>query len=231
MSGANVGLKKEVRFHLPLRKMNHTLLGKKLGMTQIYDSDNRVVPVTVIQAGPCPVLQVKTAETDGYNAVQIGYESKKEKRSSRAALGHAKKSGLQAVPRTVREVRCDDDHEIKSGDVLDVSLFEEGQKIDVIGSTKGRGFQGVMRRYNVKGGPASHGSMFHRRIGSIGLCQFPGHVFKNQKMPGHMGTKQRTVQNLKIIKIDAEKNLLLVKGGIPGANGDTVIVRSAIKGK
>ncbi len=200
-------------------------------MTQIYDSDNRVVPVTVIQAGPCPVLQVKTAETDGYHAVQIGYETKKEKRSSRAALGHAKKSGLETAPRAIREVRCDEGHELKSGDVLDVSLFEEGQKIDVIGSTKGRGFQGVMRRFNVKGGPASHGSMFHRRIGSIGLCQFPGHVFKNQKMPGHMGTKQRTVQNLKIVKIDAEKNLLLVKGGIPGANGDTVIIRSAIKGK
>lgn len=209
--------------------MNYTLLGKKLGMTQLYDGTVQV-PVTVIQAGPCPVLQVKTAETDGYNAIQIGYETKKEKRASKAERNHAKKNGV-ATPRTIREVRCDEAPEYNSGDVLDVTKFEEGQKIDIIGVTKGRGFQGVMKRFNVKGGPASHGSMFHRRIGSIGLCQWPGHVFKNQKMPGRMGGRQRTVQNLKIMKIDAEKNLILVKGGIPGANGDTILVRSAIKGK
>ncbi len=209
--------------------MNYTLLGKKLGMTQLYDGTVQV-PVTVIQAGPCPVLQVKTADTDGYNAIQIGYETKKEKRASKAELNHAKKNGV-ATPRTIREVRCDGAPEYNSGDVLDVTKFEEGQKIDIIGVTKGRGFQGVMKRFNVKGGPASHGSMFHRRIGSIGLCQWPGHVFKNQKMPGRMGGRQRTVQNLKIMKIDAEKNLILVKGGIPGANGDTILVRSAIKGK
>jgi len=199
-----------------------------LGMTQLYDGTVQV-PVTVIQAGPCPVLQVKTAETDGYNAIQIGYETKKEKRASKAERNHAKKNGV-ATPRTIREVRCDEASDYNSGDVLDVTKFEEGQKIDVIGFTKGRGFQGVMKRFNVKGGPASHGSMFHRRIGSIGLCQWPGHVFKNQKMPGRMGGKQRTVQNLKIMQIDAEKNLILVKGGIPGANGDTILVRSAIKG-
>ena len=128
-------------------------------------------------------------------------------------------------------MRCDGESEYKSGDVLDVSKFEEGQKIDIIGKTKGRGFQGVVKRFNVKGGPASHGSMFHRRIGSIGLCQWPGHVFKNQKMPGRMGGVQRTVQNLKIMKIDAEKNLILVKGGIPGPSGETVLVRAAIKSK
>jgi len=215
--------------HLPLRNMNYTLLGKKLGMTQLYDGTVQV-PVTVIQAGPCPVLQVKTVETDGYNAIQIGYETKKEKRASKAEQNHAKKNGA-ATPRAIREVRCDSAPEYNSGDVLDVTKFEEGQKIDIIGITKGRGFQGVMKRFNVKGGPASHGSMFHRRIGSIGLCQWPGHVFKNQKMPGRMGGRQRTVQNLKVVKIDAEKNLILVKGGIPGANGDTILVRSAIKGK
>tara|TARA_B100000212_G_scaffold187255_4_gene141267 strand:- start:1813 stop:2442 length:630 start_codon:yes stop_codon:yes gene_type:complete len=209
--------------------MNYTLLGKKLGMTQLYDGTVQV-PVTVIQAGPCPVLQVKTVETDGYNAIQIGYETKKEKRASKAEQNHAKKNGA-ATPRAIREVRCDGTPEYNSGDVLDVTKFEEGQKIDIIGITKGRGFQGVMKRFNVKGGPASHGSMFHRRIGSIGLCQWPGHVFKNQKMPGRMGGRQRTVQNLKVVKIDAEKNLILVKGGIPGANGDTILVRSAIKGK
>lgn len=209
--------------------MNYTLLGKKLGMTQIYDGTVQV-SVTVIQAGPCSVLQVKTTESDGYNAIQIGYETKKEKRASKAERNHAKKNGV-ATPRTIREVRCDTTPEYAPGDVLDVTKFEEGQKVDIIGITKGRGFQGVMKRFNVKGGPASHGSMFHRRIGSIGLCQWPGHVFKNQRMPGRMGGKQRTVQNLKIMKIDAEKNLILVKGGIPGANGETILVRSAIKGK
>lgn len=209
--------------------MNYTLLGKKLGMTQIYDGTVQV-SVTVIQAGPCPILQVKTTESDGYNAIQIGYETKKEKRASKAERNHAKNHGV-ATPRTIREVRTDASSEYAPGDVLDVTKFEEGQKIDIIGTSKGRGFQGVMKRFNVKGGPASHGSMFHRRIGSIGLCQWPGHVFKNQRMPGRMGGKQRTVQNLRIMKIDAEKNLILVKGGIPGANGDTVLVRSAIKGK
>lgn len=199
-------------------------------MTQVFDSDNKVVPVTVVEVGPCPVLQVKTVETDGYNAIQIGYGEKKAKRASNAAKGHAKKAGV-APARTIREVRSADAPEQKAGDILDVSLFQEGQKIDIIGNTKGRGFQGVMKRFNTKGGPASHGSMFHRRIGSIGLCQWPGHVFKNQKMPGHMGAKQRTVQNLKIVKIIPEKNLILIKGGIPGANGDTVLVRSAIKGQ
>lgn len=199
-------------------------------MTQVYDSDGRVVPVTVVQAGPCPVLQVKTVESDGYNAIQIGYQNKKEKNASKAEIGHAKKAGV-SVPRTVREVRCDDAPEYAAGDVLDVTKFEVGKKVDIIGATKGKGFQGVVRRFNTKGGPASHGSMFHRRIGSIGLCQWPGHVFKNQKMPGHMGAKQRTVQNLEIVKVDAEKNLILVKGGIPGANGDTVLVRDAIKRK
>lgn len=210
--------------------MKNTLLGKKLGMTQVFDGDNKSVPVTVVEVGPCPVLQVKTSDTDGYNAYQIGFGNKKEKRASKAAIGHAKKAGVAPV-RTITEVRCDAAPEVNSGDVLDVSIFEEGQKIDIIGNGKGKGFQGVMKRFNTKGGPASHGSMFHRRIGSIGLCQWPGHVFKNQKMPGHMGAKQRTVQNLKIVKIIPEKNLVLIKGGIPGAKGDTVLVRSAIKGQ
>lgn len=211
--------------------MNYTLLGKKLGMTQVYGSDNEVVPVTVLQAGPCPVLQVKTVESDGYNAIQIGFDSKKDKNASNAALGHAKKAGVAHAPRVIKEVRSPEAIEAAPGDVLDVSKFEVGKKVDIIGNTKGKGFAGVMKRFNTKGGPASHGSMFHRRIGSIGLCQWPGHVFKNQKMPGHMGAKQRTIQNLEIVSIDAEKNLILVKGGIPGANGDTVMIRSAIKAK
>lgn len=211
--------------------MNYTLIGKKLGMTQVYDSDNNVVPVTVVQAGPCPVLQVKTTGTDGYNAIQIGYGAKKDKNASKAALGHASKAGVAAAPRVIREVRCSESPEFAAGDVLDVSKFEIGKKVDIIGSTKGKGFAGVVKRFRTAGGPASHGSMFHRRIGSIGGRQWPGHTFKNQKMPGHMGAKQRTVQNLEIIQIDAEKNVILVKGSVPGANGDTVLIRSAIKAK
>jgi large subunit ribosomal protein L3 len=209
-----------------------TLLGKKLGMTQVYDAHNVLVPVTVVEAGPCPVVQVKTTETDGYNAVQLGFNQQKAKNASKAETAHAKKAGLENTPRVLSEVRLETTPELKVGDIVKVeAVFTEGQTIDVIGITKGKGFQGVVKRFRVAGGPASHGSMFHRRIGSIGARQFPGRTWKNQPMPGHMGQVQRTVQNLTVVKILADKNLLLVKGAIPGANGDDVIVRTAIKGQ
>ncbi len=211
--------------------MISSLLGKKLGMTQVYDAQNVLVPVTVVEAGPCTIVQVKTAETDGYNAVQIGFSQKKTKNTSAAELGHVKKANLDNAPRVLSEVRLADAPTLKVGDVVNVSTFAEGQLVDVIGVTKGKGFQGVVRRFRVAGGPASHGSMFHRRIGSVGMRQTPGRVWKNQAMPGHMGSEKRTVQNLRVVKIIADKNLILVKGAIPGANGDDVIVRSAIKGQ
>ncbi|MEJ6603114.1 MAG: 50S ribosomal protein L3 [Verrucomicrobiia bacterium] len=211
--------------------MINTIIGKKIGMTQIYDEQNVLMPVTVVLAEPCPVVQVKTVESDGYNAVQLGYSAKKTKNTSKAELNHAAKAGLEVAPRTLDEVRLDDTPDAKPGDMVTVENFKADQLIDVIGVTKGKGFAGVMKRFRVKGGPATHGSMFHRRIGSIGMCQTPGRVFKNQKMPGHMGSKRRTVQNLRVVRIDAEKNLILVRGAIPGANGDTVVVRSAIKGQ
>ena len=211
--------------------MISSLLGKKLGMTQVYDAQNVLVPVTVVEAGPCAVVQVKTAATDGYNAVQIGFSAKKARNASKAELAHAKKAGLDSAPRVLSEVRLADAPTLKVGDVLNVTSFTEGQLVDVIGITKGKGFQGVVKRYRVAGGPASHGSMFHRRIGSIGMRQTPGRVWKNQIMPGHMGSEKRTVQNLRVVKVIADKNLILVKGAIPGANGDDVIVRSAIKGQ
>jgi len=211
--------------------MISSLLGKKLGMTQVYDAQNVLVPVTVVEAGPCAVVQVKTAATDGYNAVQIGFSAKKARNASKAELAHAKKAGLDSAPRVLSEVRLADAPTLKVGDVVNVTSFTEGQLVDVIGITKGKGFQGVVKRYRVAGGPASHGSMFHRRIGAIGMRQTPGRVWKNQIMPGHMGSERRTVQNLRIVKVIADKNLLLVKGAIPGANGDDVIVRSAIKGQ
>jgi large subunit ribosomal protein L3 len=200
-------------------------------MTQVYDAQNVLVPVTVVEAGPCPVLQVKTTQVDGYNAVQLGFSQKKAKNTAKAEQGHAKKAGLEETPRVLGEVRLDAASTLKVGDVVTVSAFSEGQLIDVIGITKGKGFQGVVKRFRVGGGPAAHGSMFHRRIGSIGMRQTPGRTWKNQSMPGHMGSEKRTVQNLSVVKILPEKNLILVKGAIPGANGDDVIVRSAIKGQ
>jgi len=207
------------------------ILGKKIGMTQVYDAQNVLVPVTVVEAGPCPVVQVKTVATDGYNAVQLGFSARKAKNVSKAEQSHAAKAGLSAAPRVLSEVRLNGDSPVKVGDVVTVESFKEGQFVDVIGITKGKGFQGVMRRYRVAGGPASHGSMFHRRIGSVGMRQTPGRVWKNQPMPGHMGSEKRTVQNLRVVKVIADKNLILVKGAIPGANGDDVVVRTAIKGQ
>jgi len=211
--------------------MISTLLGKKLGMTQVYDAQNVLVPVTVVEAGPCPVVQVKTSETDGYNAVQLGFSQQKNKNAAKGEQGHAKKAGLETTPRVLSEVRLEAAPTLKVGDVVTVAAFAEGQLVDVIGVTKGKGFQGVVKRFRVAGGPATHGSMFHRRIGSIGMRQTPGRSWKNQAMPGHMGSERRTVQNLAVVKILPEKNLILVKGAIPGANGDDVIVRSAIKGQ
>ena len=208
-----------------------TLLGKKLGMTQVYDAQNVLVPVTVVEAGPCPVVQVKTTENDGYNAVQLGFAKKKVKNTTKAELCHAKGAGLEQAPRVLSEVRLATTPEAKPGDLVTVEIFKEGQLVDVIGVTKGKGFQGVVKRFRVAGGPASHGSMFHRRIGSIGMRQTPGRVWKNQAMPGHMGDVRRTVQNLRIVKVVSDQNLLLIRGAIPGANGSDVIVRTAIKGQ
>jgi large subunit ribosomal protein L3 len=200
-------------------------------MTQVYDAQNVLIPVTVVEAGPCPVVQVKTTQVDGYNAVQLGFSIKKAKNSAKAEQGHAKKAGLEETPRVLGEVRLEAASTLKVGDIVTVSAFNEGQLVDVIGITKGKGFQGVVKRFRVAGGPAAHGSMFHRRIGSIGQRQTPGRTWKNQAMPGHMGSEKRTVQNLRIVKVLPEKNILLVKGAIPGANGDDVIVRSALKGQ
>jgi large subunit ribosomal protein L3 len=173
-------------------------------------------------------VQVKRADTDGYNAIQIGFGSKKEKNTSKGALGHFKKAGTSAL-RHLREIRLDSEPQEEAGSTLSVDIFDGEEKVDVIGTTKGRGFQGVVKRWNFAGGPASHGSMFHRRGGSYGMCQWPGKVIKGKKMPGHFGTDRRTVQNLKVVKILPEKNLILVKGSVPGATGSTILVRKAIK--
>ena len=199
-------------------------------MTQIFNDENRLIPVTVIEAGPCPVTQIKSAKKDGYDSIQIGFRAQKEHRLSKAELGHLKKAETEPVAE-LSEFRTNGETDVKVGDVLTVEHFKAGQKIDVIGVSKGRGFQGVVKRYGFAGGPASHGSMFHRRGGSYGFCQWPGHVIKGKKMPGRMGGDHRTVQNLEVVKVIAEKNLILIKGSIPGSRGGLVTVRSAIKAK
>lgn len=210
--------------------MKLELIGKKIGMTQIYDENNNLVPVTVVQAGPCPVTQVKTIESDGYNAVQIAFGPQKESRLSAGEVGHLKKAGV-APHSELGEIRFQDATTLKVGDVLTVAKFAAGQLVDVIGTVKGRGFQGVMKRHNMSGQPETHGHMMHRRVGSIGMRQTPGHVFKGKRMPGHMGQVRRTSQNLKVVKIDEAQNLILIKGSFPGATGDLVVVRHAVKSK
>ena len=200
-------------------------------MSQVYDEENNLVPVTIIRVGPCPVLQVKTSDKDGYAAVQIGYnpKGKTPNKSTRQTLGHAVKAGAEPQ-QELQEFKVNGDAvEYELGKVLTVEKFIEVEKVDVVSNAKGRGFQGVVKRWNFSGGPASHGSMFHRRGGSYGLCQWPGRVFKNKKMPGRMGGKRRTAQNLKVIRVIPEKNLILLKGSVPGHKGSLLTLRVAKK--
>ncbi|AWT59360.1 MAG: 50S ribosomal protein L3 [Candidatus Moanabacter tarae] len=208
--------------------MLYTLLGTKIGMTQVFDSDGRVVPVTVIKTGPCPVVQIKTEDRDGYSCLQIGYGEIKAGNVSKSERGHTIKAKVDPL-RRLKEVRFEGESEHGVGDVLTASGFSEGETVDVLGVSKGQGFQGVVKRFGFKGGPSSHGSMFHRRGGSYGQCQWPGEVHKGRKMPGRMGGIRRTVQNLEVIKILEDQNVILVKGSIPGPNGGEVLVRRAKK--
>lgn len=211
-------------------KENLEILGKKIGMTQVFSEDGKLIPVTVVELGPCQILQIKTTEKENYNAIQIGFQEQTEKRSSKAHLGHIKKAGGKPVMHSA-EFRTEKVNEFKPGDILDTSLFAEGEKVDVISNTKGRGFQGVVKRWGFSGGPKSHGSMFGRQGGSYGNCQWPGEVQRGKKMPGRMGSDRKTVQNLIIVKIVAEKNIVLIKGSFPGSNGCLVRVRKAKKTK
>ena len=206
------------------------LIGKKLGMTSIYDDKGAAVPVTVLEVGPCVVVQRKDEARDGYSAVQLGYAEQKEQRLSKPKLGHYKKAGVEAH-RVLREFRVTADTEVAVGDVVDVRAFEEVSFVDVVATGKGRGFQGVVKRYDFGGGRASHGGGWLRRTGSIGMCEFPGRVFKGKKMPGHMGSKRVTTQNLRVMQVRVEENLILIKGSIPGANGGIVTIKEALKKK
>ncbi|MEA4899357.1 MAG: 50S ribosomal protein L3 [Christensenellaceae bacterium] len=212
--------------------MKKAILGKKIGMTQIFLKDGRLVPVTVVEAGPCPVTQVKTAQTDGYEAVQVGFgelaETRAKKLKNKPELGHFAKAGVAAT-RFLRELRLDDVAPYKVGDAIKCDVFAEGDRVDVSGISKGHGFTGVIQRWNQHTGPMKHGSKYHRGVGSMGANSSPSRVFKNKHMPGQYGAERVTVQNLEVIRVEAERNLLMIKGAIPGANGALVVVKSSVK--
>ncbi len=204
------------------------IIGKKLGMTQIFDEKGNVVPVTVIEAGPCVVAQVKTVETDGYNAIQLGYGEVKAKHINKPQAGHFAKSKLENK-KHLREFRLEDISNFKVGDEVKADIFATGEKVDIQGTSKGKGFQGVIKRHGQHRGPMGHGSMYHRRPGSMGPTSTPGRVFKGKKLPGHMGSVTVTIQNLDVVAVDMDKNVILVKGSVPGAKGAILKIKSAVK--
>ena len=208
--------------------MKKGIIGKKIGMTQIFDEKGNVVPVTVIEATPNVVAQVKTVETDGYNSIQLGYEEVKDKHINKPEKAHFTKAGLAAKKR-LRQFRVEDVENYKVGDEVKADIFEAGEKIDVQGTTKGKGFQGVIKRHGQHRGPMGHGSMYHRRPGSMGSTSTPGRVFKGKKLPGHMGRVTVTIQNLDVVRVDMDKNVILVKGSVPGAKGAILKIKSAVK--
>ena len=208
--------------------MSKGLIAKKLGMTHVFADDGRRIPVTVLEAGPCSVIQKKTAAKDGYNAIQIGFDATEAQRVNKPMLGHFKGAAKGAF-RVLRELRLDAVDTFNIGDALTAEMFAPGELIDVVGTSKGKGFQGVIKRWNFKGGRASHGSRFHRAPGSIGCSATPSRVFKNKKMPGQLGNEQVTVQRLQVVRVDAAENLVLVKGAIPGPKNGIVVIKNTVK--
>ena len=207
------------------------IIGKKVGMTQLFDADGTVHPATVLKAGPCIVAQVKTVDGDGYEAVQLGLVEPRPKKENKPTTGHFKKAG---VPPT--RVRCEvklaaGGEAPKAGDQVNVSIFADGERVDIIGTSRGKGFQGVMKRHNFAGGAGSHGSMFHRAPGSIGASSYPSRVVKGMRMAGHMGADRVTTRNIKVLRVDAENNLLLVEGAVPGGPNSVVVIRKAVAAK
>ena len=209
--------------------MKKGIIGKKIGMTQIFDEKGKVIPVTVIEAGPCVVTQKKTVENDGYNAVQIGFGDQKPQRVSKPLAGHFKKGDV-APKKTLRELRLDDISALNVGDLIKADAFEAGERVDVTGKSKGKGYAGVIKRWNFQRLKESHGSgPVARHGGSIGSCSDPSRVYPGKKMAGHLGSERVTVQNLQVVKVDAENNLIAIKGAIPGPNGGTVVIHDTVK--
>jgi len=210
--------------------MQKAILAKKLGMTQIFDENGKVIPVTVIEAGPNPVIQKKTVENDGYSAVQVGFIDIKDKKANKPKKGHFAKAGV-SPKRYLREFRLDDVSAYNIGDEIKADIFEAGEKIDVTGITKGKGFAGTVKRWGTHRGPMTHGSGYHRGPGSMGMCSSPGRVFKGKRLPGHMGVERVTIQNLSVVRIDLDQNIILVKGGLPGPKGGLLIIKNTVKGR
>ena len=212
--------------------MNKAILGKKIGMTQIFLEDGRLVPVTVVEAGPCVVTQIKTKATDGYEAVQVGFgeltEQRAKKLKNKPELGHFAKAGVSAT-RYLRELRLDDITPYKVGDQIKCDVFAQGDKVDVSGISKGHGYTGAIQRWNQHTGPMAHGSKYHRGVGSMSANSDPSRVFKNKHMPGHYGVERVTIQHLEIVKVDAERSLLLVHGAVPGPNEGLLLIRDSVK--
>ena len=208
--------------------MKKAIIGRKVGMTQIFDEKGNVIPVTVIEAGPCSVVQIKTIETDGYDAVQLGFGKVKENKINKPEKGHFTKVKI-APKKHLREFRLSDVNSVKVGDEIKADIFAEGDMVDIQGTTKGKGFQGVIKRHGQSRGPMGHGSMYHRRPGSMGPTSTPGRVFKGKKLPGHMGNITVTIQNLKVVKVDLDKNCILVKGSVPGNKGAILKIKDAVK--
>ncbi|HIU83492.1 MAG TPA: 50S ribosomal protein L3 [Candidatus Faecicola pullistercoris] len=208
--------------------MNKAIIGKKLGMSQIFAADGKVIPVTVVEAGPCPVTQIKTKDKDGYEAVQVAFGIVKERNVNKPLQGQFKKAGV-APKRYLKELKLNiADYQL--GQEIKCTVFSEGDHVDVVGTTKGRGFTGVIQRWNQARGPMAHGSGYHRGVGSMSANSDPSRVFKNKKMPGQYGAEQVTIQNLVVARVDEARNLLLIKGGIPGPRGGMVIIKESIKG-
>lgn len=205
------------------------VLGRKLGMTQVFAEDGRLVPVTVIEAGPMVVTQIKNKETDGYEAVQVAFGEAKEKRVNKPLRGHFAKAGV-GFKKFVREFKVEDLSAYSLAQEIKVNVFEAGEKVDAIGTSKGKGFQGPIKRHNQSRGPMTHGSRYHRGPGSMGAASDPSRVFKGKKLAGHMGAERVTIQNLEVVKVDVEKNLILIKGAVPGPKKGLVVIKKAIKG-
>ncbi|OBR93029.1 MULTISPECIES: 50S ribosomal protein L3 [Clostridium] len=208
--------------------MKKAILGRKLGMTQIFNENGKVIPVTVIEAGPCAVIQKKTVEKDGYEAVQVGFSDIREKLVNKPMKGHFEKAGV-TLKRFIKEFKLENASEYKEGQEIKADVFAAGDKVDVSGVSKGKGFQGTIKRWNAQRGPMSHGSKFHRAPGSMGACSDPSRTFKNMKMAGHMGNRNTTVLNLEVAKVIPEKNIILIKGGVPGPNKGLVAIRNTVK--
>ena len=208
--------------------MKKAILGKKIGMTQFFRADGTMIPVTVIEAGPCPVVQKKTVANEGYDSVQLGFAELRDKLANKPCKGHFAKANVKAM-RYLREFRLEDAASYEVGQVLKADVFAEGDKVDISGTSKGHGFAGVVKRHGQGRGRMTHGSHFHRAPGSMSACSDPSRVFKTKNLPGHMGSEHVTVQNLEVVRVDAERNLLLVKGAVPGAKGGLVAVKSTVK--